>query len=310
MRAPQIAALLFVAGVWGASFLFIRVLVDAGVEPLGISAGRTGLGTLALLPFGWYWRQHIPRERRTLLTLAGLGILNFALPWTLFGVAQGYITSGTASVGNAAMPLWTAIFATVLIKEERLTTLRVIGLCFGFAGVALLAAPGAGGLGGEPIKGVPIVLAATMCYAVSTVAIRKRLQGVHASMITLGQIGVAAAILAPLAAITGAFSGAEMHGQEYLSLAILGLLGSGTTVMAYMWLIGQVGPVRASVVTYLIPPIGVFLGWLLLDESIGWNMVAGIALILAGVAAVQGLVRHVLSRWERRTAALPGTVGK
>jgi len=310
MKAPQIAALLFVSGVWGASFLFIRVLVDAGVEPLGISAGRTTLGTFALLPFGWYWRRHIPRDRHTLLTLAGLGVLNFALPWTLFGVAQGYITSGTASIGNAAMPLWTAIFATLLIKEERLTMLRAIGLCFGFAGVAVLAAPGAGGLGGDPIKGVPIVVAATMCYAVSTVTIRKQLHGVHASMITLGQIVVAAVVLVPLAAITGAYSGAEMHGQEYLSIAILGLLGSGTTVMAYMWLIGQVGPVRASVVTYLIPPTGVFLGWLLLDESIGWNMVAGIVLILAGVATVQGLVRHVLALRERRLPALPGAVGK
>jgi drug/metabolite transporter (DMT)-like permease len=101
-----------------------------------------------------------------------------------------------------------------------------------------------------------------------------------------------------------------MQGREYVSLGILGLLGSGTTVMAYMWLIGQVGPVRASVVTYLIPPTGVFLGWLLLDESIGWNMVAGIALILAGVASVQGLVRHVLSLWERRPPAVPGAVGK
>jgi drug/metabolite transporter (DMT)-like permease len=310
MKGPQIAALLFVSGVWGASFLFIRVLIDAGVEPLGISAGRTILGTVALLPFGWYWRRHIPRERRTLAVLAGLGILNFALPWTLFGVAQGYISSGTASIGNAAMPLWTAIFATMLIREERLTVLRVSGLCFGFAGVALLAAPGAGGLGGDPMKGVPIVVAATMCYAVSTVTIRKQLHGVHASMITLGQIGVAATVLVPLAALTGAYSGADMQGREYVSLAILGLLGSGTTVMAYMWLIGQVGPVRASVVTYLIPPTGVFLGWLLLDESIGWNMVAGIALILAGVASVQGLVRHVLSLWERRPPAVPGAVGK
>jgi drug/metabolite transporter (DMT)-like permease len=309
MKGPQIAALLFVSGVWGASFLFIRVLVDAGVEPLGISAGRTALGTLALLPFGWYWRRHIPREPSTLALLAGLGVLNFALPWTLFGFAQQHVTSGAASIANAAMPLWAAIFAALLIRTERLTVLRAAGLFAGFAGVAVLAAPSAGDFGGS-LRGIPLIVGATMCYGISTVSIRKWLHGVHASMITLGQIGVAAMLLVPLAAATGAYSGAEMRWNEWTSLAVLGLLGSGTTVMAYMWLIGQVGPVRASVVTYLIPPTGVFLGWLLLDEAIGWNMIAGVALILVGVSAVQGLVGHIAGIHARRAAALPGAVGK
>jgi drug/metabolite transporter (DMT)-like permease len=80
-----------------------------------------------------------------------------------------------------------------------------------------------------------------------------------------------------------------MGAAEWGSVAALGGLGSGVAVIAYMWLIGSLGPVRASVVTYLMPPIGVLLGWAVLDEHIGWNLVLAILLIVSGVALVQNL---------------------
>jgi drug/metabolite transporter (DMT)-like permease len=104
----------------------------------------------------------------------------------------------------------------------------------------------------------------------------------------------------PAALATGAFSGAEMSIQVVSSAVALGTLGSGVAVVGYMYLIQNVGPVRASIVTYMAPPIGVILGWLVLDESIGWNLVAALACILAGVALVQGMSPR------RLAARLPG----
>ncbi|MCZ7578976.1 MAG: DMT family transporter [Dehalococcoidia bacterium] len=93
-----------------------------------------------------------------------------------------------------------------------------------------------------------------------------------------------------------------------LSALALGALGSGIAVAAYMWLIQEAGPVSASVVTYLIPPVGVFVGWLVLDERIGWNMLGGLACILAGVAFVQGFpLRRLAGR--RPAAPLPAPAG-
>ena len=103
------------------------------------------------------------------------------------------------------------------------------------------------------------------------------------------QVGTAAVLLMPAALVTGAFSNANMDAKVILNLAALGALGSGLAVVAMMYLIQNVGPVRASVVTYMVPPIGVFLGWLVLEEALGWNLVVALGFILGGVALVQGV---------------------
>jgi len=294
----QLAALLTAALVWGASFLFIRVLMDAGMEPVGMSAGRTTLGTLALLPFAWMMRSRFPRSARTWLALAVLAFVNFTLPWTLFGYGEKHVESGTASIANSGMPLFVAFFATILIRTERLEKKKVAGLLVGFSGVVALMGVGVGDLGSDSTRGILLLVLATACYGISGVSIRRWLHHVHPVPLTIGQVAFATLYLLPVALFSGAYDGAVMGWGEWASLLLLGALGSGMAVVLYMWLLAEVGPVRASVVTYLMPPIGVFLGWLLLDESIGWNMAAGLLLIIAGVAMVQGLP---LAKWTSRS---------
>jgi len=101
-----------------------------------------------------------------------------------------------------------------------------------------------------------------------------------------------------------------MGAAQWGSLATLGIVGSGLAAAAYVWLIGEVGAVRASVVTYMMPPIGVLLGWLVLDERIGWNLVFGLGFVIGGVALVQGWALHRLA-WRAmaplRRPPLPDT---
>ncbi len=304
MTSRQLAALLVLASVWGASFLFIRVLADAGVAPLGISAGRTAFGLATLTPFAWVARHQFPRARRTWLALAGLGLVNFALPWTLFGFGEKHVPSGAASIINSGMPLWSAVFSTVLVRSDRLTPARTGGLLLGFAGVTAVMGADLGDLGGSSVRGTSAIVLATVCYGFSGVSIRRWLGHVPALPLTIGQIGFACLVLMPVALATGAYSDAYMGGAEWASIILLGAAGSGIAVAIYMWLIGEVGAVRAAVVTYMMPPVGVTLGWLLLDERIGWNLVAGLVLIVLGVALVQGVsFLKLVARASGRTAA-------
>lgn len=297
MNLKQTSILIALAIVWGASFLFIRVLVDAGIGPLGVSAARTGLGFACIAPVAWRLRKQLPADRRTIGALAILGFVNFALPWTLYAVAAPHAPTGAASIANSSTPLWSAIFATLLLKADRLGGMRILGLAVGFSGVLFLMGEGVANTRSSGAIAIVVMVCATLCYGLSAVSIRRFVSHVPAVGLAAAQIGFATLYLWPLALVQGAFAGAEMGAPEWGSLLALGCVGSGLAVVAYMWLIGEVGPVRASVVTYLMPPLGVFLGWLVLDETVGWNLAGGLALVITGVALVQGVpVRRLMLR--------------
>lgn len=295
MTSRQLTILLALALIWGSSFLFIRVLVDADVDPLGVAAARLAVGSLILIPISWMVRDQLPRDRKTWLLLAGLGIFNFALPWTLIPLSQQHIPSGVASIANSCTPLWASVLAAVMVPGEHLTTRRMAGLGMGFVGITALVADDLSGINGEAMWGILGVVLATLLYGMSAVFIRLRMSHVRPIPLTVGQIGVAAVVMIPLAFATDAYGDARMGVPEWASLAALGGLGSGIAVVAYMSLIGSLGPVRASVVTYLMPPVGVFLGWILLDEELGWHLVVASLLIVSGVALVQNLPLSRLS---------------
>lgn len=244
---------------------------------------------LTLVPFAWASRHAFPRDRRTWAALAALGVVNFAAPWTLVALSQEHIPSSVASIVNSAMPLWAGIFSAILIRSERLTAIQVAGLMLGFLGVVAIMGADLGDFGGDSVLGVTIMLLATSMYGSSTVFIRRYMSHVTPVALTVGQVGFAAILLLPLAFATGAFEEAAFGGAEISAVLALGALSSGLAIVLFMWLIREVGPVRASVVTYMMPPIGVFLGWAVFSEPIGWNLLVGLLLIATGVALVQGL---------------------
>ena len=304
MTNRQFAILIALALTWGCSFLLIKVIVDAGVDPMGMSGVRTLLGAATLIPFAWRARSAFRQTRRTWAWMLGLGVLNFAIPWTLFGVAGSHVASGVSAVGNAAMPLWAALFSVILLKADRLGGLRILGLMLGFAGVMVLMIEDVRNVSASQAGAIGLILLATCCYGISSVSIRRWLGHVPSVPLATVQVGTAAALLMPAALLTGAFSNAEFDAKVVSSMVALGAFGSGLAVVAMMYLIQNVGPVRASVVTYIVPPVGVLLGWLVLDEVIGWNLVLALAFILGGVALVQGVnVRRLIALLPGRSLA-------
>lgn len=297
MTNRQLALLTALALTWGCSFLFIKVIVDAGIAPAGMAGLRTLLGAVSLTPFAWRARAGFRQPRRKWLIMVGLGLVNFAIPWTIFGIAGDHIPTGASAVANASAPLWSALLVAILLPSEPLTPARAAGLLLGFAGVLVLMGRDLADVSGGHAPYILLILAATLSYGFSSVSIRRWLPGVPPVPLATVQVATASAVLVPYAFATGGFEGADWAPRVILSIVALGGLSSGVAVVAYMYLIQSTGPVRASVVTYMIPPIGVLLGWLVLDEAVGWSLIVALAFILGGVALVQGInPRRIVAR--------------
>lgn len=287
MKPRDLADLLLLAALWGASFLFIRIAApDFGPVPL--AALRVGIGGLVLLPL-LILREGLPRLRAAMLPIFVVGVINSALPFTLLAFAALSLTAGLVSILNASSPLFGAVIAYLWLKD-RLSPLRVAGLFVGFIGVLVLVwgkasfKPGGSGIA------IMAALLAALFYGVAANYTKKRLTGVNSLAVAAGsQLGGAAAMF-PLAVW---YWPAVMPGLKmWLIAVVLGVGCTGIAYMLYFRLIANVGAARAITVTFLIPVFGVMLGALFLGEIPTLNMLAGCAVILLGTALATGLLKR------------------
>ena len=127
--------------IWGSSFLFIKIGIDEGLGPLTVVSYRLGIATAFLLVVGRLTGARIPRDRRTLLTVGLLGLVNVAVPFMLIPSAEQYISSALAAILNGLVPLFTIVFASLALHDEPITVNRLGGLLVGFVGAVLLVSP-------------------------------------------------------------------------------------------------------------------------------------------------------------------------
>jgi drug/metabolite transporter (DMT)-like permease len=197
------------------------------------------------------------------------------------------------------MPLWTAIFASVFLVDEHLTPLTVLGLLVGFGGVAVLSGGDLASLRQAGLLGHLAVVGAAACYGAGAVFARARLQAEDRVTLSAVQLTMAALLLAPFSlAIEGA-PALNLSAKAWLAWLTLGVVNTGLANVVYYWLIQRVGSVRSSLVTYIIPTVGLLLGATVLGEELGLNALLGAALIVVGVAIVAsgfrlGLLRRTL----------------
>jgi drug/metabolite transporter (DMT)-like permease len=299
MRSGDIAEMIALAAIWGASFLFMRIAVPE-FGPLALTALRVGIAALCLLPL-LLWQAQLPALRRHWKAIAVVGLFNSALPFALFSVAALAINAGLSAIFNATAPLWGALIAWLWL-HDRLSASRVAGLFIGFAGVVFLAwdkasfKPGDHGISAGLAIGA--CLLATLCYGFAANCTRRWLSGVPPLAVATGSQAAAALVLL----LPGLwFAPAAMPGTAaWASVAVLAVLCTGVAYLLYFRLIAHVGAARAITVTYLIPLFAVLWGALWLGEAITLPMVAGGAVILVGTALASGLVTLPL---RRRAAA-------
>jgi drug/metabolite transporter (DMT)-like permease len=279
MTRGYLPLLLTLAFVWGASYLFIKVAVDE-IEPTTMMAVRCVVAAALLVPFVlWHagsaagWRELRAAWRPGLV----LGLTNAAIPFTLIAWGEKHIDSGVAAVANATVPIFVTLLAIRFRPSERATGARMAGILVGLVGVAVLAGA-APDVGWWPVAGILAVVLASVSYAASGLYGQGRVEAAGGAMILL-PFGVAQAP-------------SEMPGWE--ALASVAALAIGGTAFAQLVLYRTLrlhGAARLSLVTYLMPPVALLYGALLLDEPLTAAALGGLTLILLGVALGSGAVR-------------------
>lgn len=261
--------------IWGVPYLLIKVAVE-DVSPSMLVLARTGIAALLLLPIAAArneLRVLLPHWR-PILAFAGIEI---ALPWILLASAETRISSSLTALLIAATPLVGTGIALVLVPRERLTFDRGLGLGLGLAGVAAIVGLGIEGTSGRAIAEV---LGVAVCYAVGPVILQRWLSDLPPLGVIAVSLGLGALLYVPITAIAG--PGSAPSADALLSILVLAIVCTALAFIVFFALITEIGPVRATVITYVNPAVASLLGVLLLGEDLTVGMGIGFVLVLIG----------------------------
>ena len=275
--------------IWGSSYLFIKIGVDAA-GPFTLVTLRCLFAAAFLALVVRAAHEPLPRSGRVFGHLVVTGILSIFLPFVLIAWGELHVTTGLAAVLNATTPLFTILAAAAVLPDEPVRINRVVGLLVGFAGVAVVVAPSlvlAPGLAPDhqalPAQAAIVVAAAS--YALGAVYVRRFLSGVRPMTISLGMVVVGFLLTAPLAIALEASVAVSGFGLPLLGAsAWLGVLGSGVALLIFYRLLHDRGATATHVVVYLLPPVGVAIGVVVLGEPLHVGLLIGTVLIIGGAA--------------------------
>lgn len=264
-----------IGSIWGASFLFIAI---------GLDAFHPGLVTWLRVCFGAAVLAAIPRTRQTRIQredAAQVGFLSLiwvAIPLTLFPIAQQWVASSVAGMLNGLVPVFTAIIAAVLLR--RLPAGRQIaGLVLGFAGLSAIALASSSSSTSAAL-GVALIVLATICYGFATNIVAP-LQQRYGSIAVIARVQwVGVALTAPYG-IYGLMN-STFAWPSLLATAAVGILGTGVGFLMMATLTGRVGPTRSSFITYLIPVVALILGVVFRNEELATLALVGSGLVIVG----------------------------
>jgi drug/metabolite transporter (DMT)-like permease len=294
MSLINIARLLLLAAIWGASFLFIRIAVPT-LGPAFLMNGRVLFAAVFLLLVALvlkkrlllveHWRHYLQ-----------LGFINSALPFLLFAYAAGVLTASLLSVVNATAPIWGALIG-ILFYRQPMSVKVFCGLVLGVSGVAILVGfdpvllqPGA-------LLAVAAAASAACCYGIATHYTR-RAKRIEPFANAHGSMWGALCCLLPATVVFPVQQ--SLTPGVALAVLTLGVLCTGVAYLLYFKLVQEVGATSTLTVTFLIPVFGVLWGWLFLQEQIGWHTLGGSLTVLTGTALVTGFQPATL--WRQRSA--------
>jgi drug/metabolite transporter (DMT)-like permease len=267
-----------VSVLWGIPYLFIKIADDHGMPPLVLAWGRVTLGAAVLLVVSWR-AGTLPSLRGRGRWLLAFAVLEIAIPFPMIALGETKVASSTAAIVIAAVPLIIALLTLRFEPSERVTGTRLLGLLVGFAGVAALVGVDLSGDGGE-LVGVGAILIAAVGYASAPLVLKRHLIDVDPTAVMAACLTIAAAILTPAAILD--WPTTTPSGGAFAAVVVLGILCTALALVVMAILIGEAGPARASVITYINPVIALALGIVFLGESPGAGSLVGLVLILVG----------------------------
>jgi drug/metabolite transporter (DMT)-like permease len=280
--------LILLSLLWGGSFLFVEVAVPY-LPALTLVWLRVTLAALVLAGVLAATGKPFPPARIWPAVLV-MGALNNAVPFSALTLAQGQITGALASILNATTPLFTLVVAALLSREERLGTGRLAGLALGLGGVAVMVGGAAAAGGAGAAWPHLLCLGAALSYACASVWGRRHLgHGLPPMTAAFGMLAAAALILAPAVLILDhPWTLPAPPAKALIAVAALAVVSTAFAYLLYFRLLADAGAVNLALVTFLVPVSAIVFGILILDETVLPRHVAGLALILAGLALIDG----------------------
>jgi drug/metabolite transporter (DMT)-like permease len=274
--------------LWGGSFLFVELGLE-GLPPITVVWGRVVLAAAIL----WVVlrARGLPLPPRSLwLALLVMGLFNNAVPFTLFVLAQGQITGALASVLNAMTPVFTVLVAHLATSDEKLSLLKALGVGLGFAGVLVMLA--GKGLGGDGLA-MAACLGAALSYAVASVWGRRfRQAGLPPMATAFGQVSASTLLMTPVWLLVDRPWAMEVpKAGPVLAVVALAALSTALAYLLFFRILARAGATAVSLVTFLIPLSAAGLGWAVLGERLETRHLAGLVLILCGLALIE---------WQKR----------
>ena len=277
--------------IWGSSYLFIKLAVD--------DFGTFTLVALRLIVGGYLlWivirvaGQELPRDRRIYGHLIVMAIINITIPFLLITWAEQSVESSLAAILTSPVPLFAIVLSALFLPDEPMRVNGLIGLIVGFIGVVIITSRGLTGAGSSLIGEIAL-LGAALSYAAGAVYSRRNVRGVPPMIPAVFQVTFAAIIVGVLAIILERPWEARPDAQAVFSILWLGILGSGIAYLFVFRLFAHWGATRTTLVAYLLPVVGIVLGYLVLAEPVDARLIVGTGLVIAGVALVN-------SRFGRR----------
>ena len=276
---------------WGSSYLFIKLAVD-DFGTFTLVALRLVVGAILLWLVIRIAGQRLPRERRIYGHLVVMSIINITIPFLLITWAEQSVESSLAAILTSPVPLFAIVLSALFLPDEPMRVNGLVGLAVGFIGVVIITSRGLTGAGSSVIGEVAL-LGAALSYAAGAVYSRRNVRGLPPMIPAVFQVTFAAVIVGVFAILLEHPWTARPDAQAVFSILWLGILGSGVAYLFVFRLFAHWGATRTTLVAYLLPVVGIVLGYLVLAEPVDARLILGTALVIAGVALVNG-------RWGRR----------
>lgn len=288
MRPIDWLQLVLLSILWGGSFFCVAIAV-AELPPLTVALGRVGLAAVVMIIVVYIAGDRLPTRLSDWTLLAGMGLLNNAIPFSAISWGQVHIDSGLASILNATTPFFTVLLAHVLTRDERMTPAKLFGVLIGLAGVIALMGPAAlDGLGVDGLAQGAILIGA-MSYAFAGIH-GKRLKHLTSPVAAAGMLVASTVILFPVTLVIDPPLAAMPSVQALAAIVSMAVFSTGLAYILYFRILRAAGATNVLLVTFLVPVSALTLGTLILDEVLTWHAMLGMVLIFIGLAAVDGRV--------------------
>jgi len=277
-----VAGYVSVALIWGSTWAAIKIGVN-DVPPFVFAFARALAVAAVLTVIAVALRQPFPRGRRTVIVAVIVGVINIGWSWAIIFWSEQFVASGLVSVFGAAAPVWTAVLAHFMVKGDRLSVLKILGLVLGLGGtVILIGAPDAAD-GTAGFIATALLALMAISWAIAAILQSRFLRTVAPIPTVALGTWASAVLLAPLALVQ------LPEGQHWtlasaLAFAYLVLFGTSFGMVVSLWLYRKLRPTTITLIQVLVPAEAILIGTVWLGEPVTWRMLAGAALVVAAVA--------------------------